>query len=139
MKQIKQKLLLTVTLLLCSISIANAEILSGSCGTNVTYTLDTESGELKIKGTGEMYDWNWDNAAPWYSIRSYVKSVSISDGVTSIGIYAFRGCSSLTSVTIPNSVTSTGNYAFYECTGLTSVTIPNSVTSIGDFAFSECI
>ena len=43
-----------------------------------------------------------------------------------------------TSVTIPNSVTSIGGYAFGGCSGLTSVTIPNSVTSIGDGAFSSC-
>ena len=40
--------------------------------------------------------------------------------------------------TIPNSVTSIGSYAFYGCTGLASVTIGNSVTSIGDNAFSGC-
>ena len=39
--------------------------------------------------------------------------------------------------TIPNSVTSIGSYAFYGCSGLTSVTIPNSVTSIGNWAFDR--
>ena len=39
---------------------------------------------------------------------------------------------------IPNSVTSIGDYAFWGCSGLTSVTIPNSVTSIGDRAFHRC-
>ena len=39
---------------------------------------------------------------------------------------------------IPNSVTSIGGYAFYGCTGLTSVEIPNSVTSIGGWAFYGC-
>ncbi|MBQ3325025.1 MAG: leucine-rich repeat protein [Muribaculaceae bacterium] len=58
--------------------------------------------------------------------------------VTSIGNYAFFGCSGLTSVTIPYSVTSIGNHAFRGCCGLTSITIPNSVTSIGGVAFLGC-
>ncbi len=65
-------------------------------------------------------------------------SVTIPNSVTSIGNYAFSGCSGLTSVTIPNSVTSIGGSAFYNCSGLTSVTIPNSVTSIGNIAFRGC-
>ena len=66
-------------------------------------------------------------------------SVIPSDGsVTSIGDYAFSGCTGLTSVTIPDSVTSIGGYAFYRCSGLTSVTIPDSVTSIGGYAFCGC-
>ena len=40
--------------------------------------------------------------------------------------------------TIPTSVTSIGKYAFTGCTNLTSVTIPDSVTSIGDYAFDDC-
>ena len=69
---------------------------------------------------------------------SCLQSVNIPNFVTSIGYYAFLGCSSLTSVTIPNSVTSIGGEAFSGCTGLTSVTIPNSVTSIGSAAFNGC-
>ena len=64
--------------------------------------------------------------------------VTIPDGVTSIGDYAFYDCSSLTSVTIPNSVTNIGASAFSGCRGLTSVTIPDSVTSIGSNAFFGC-
>jgi BspA type Leucine rich repeat region (6 copies) len=57
--------------------------------------------------------------------------------VTSIGVLAFEN-DSLTSVTIPGSVTSIGNYAFVGCTNLTSVTIPNSITNIGNYAFGFC-
>ena len=65
-------------------------------------------------------------------------SYAIPNSVTSIGDYAFSGCSSLTSVTIPDSVTSIGKWAFSECKSLTSVTIPGSVTSIGNCAFASC-
>jgi hypothetical protein len=63
---------------------------------------------------------------------------SIPASVTSIGSYAFVGCSSLTSVTIPDSVTSIESAAFADCSSLTSVTIPDSVTSIGNYAFVAC-
>ena len=68
---------------------------------------------------------------------SSLRSVTILDGVTSIGGEAFYDCSSLTSITIPNSVTSIGNGAFHDCSSLESVTIPNSVTSIGNGAFQN--
>ena len=69
---------------------------------------------------------------------SSLTSVTIGNGVTSIGGSAFRYCSSLTSVIIPYSVTSIGGYAFYDCSSLTSVIIPESVTSIGSCAFEGC-
>ena len=69
---------------------------------------------------------------------SSLSSVTIPPSVTSIGDYAFSGCSSLSSVTIPSSVASIGNWVFFGCSSLSSVTIPPSVTSIGDCAFSGC-
>ena len=64
--------------------------------------------------------------------------VNIPEGVTSIEVWAFRDCSSLTSVEIPDSVTSIWEGAFYGCSSLTSIEIPDSVTSIVSDAFSEC-
>jgi hypothetical protein len=63
------------------------------------------------------------------------KNTTIPNSVTSIGSYAFYGCTSLTSIVIPQSVTSIGDGAFGGCTSLTSIVIPQSVTSIGDGAF----
>ena len=64
---------------------------------------------------------------------SSLKSVIITGG-TSIGDYAFYGCSFLTSIEIPDSVTSIGNCAFYSC-GLKNLKISNNLTTIGDEAF----
>ena len=71
-------------------------------------------------------------------ISSSLKSVTLSEGMTSICDYAFSRCSGLESVAIPSSVTSIGKYAFSWCSGLKSVTIPSSVTSIGECAFRGC-
>ena len=67
-----------------------------------------------------------------------LSSVDIGNSVTSIGDKAFMYCRYLTSVSIPNSVTSIGEGAFVDCRGLASVTIPNSVTLIGANAFNGC-
>ena len=70
--------------------------------------------------------------------KSDFMSITIPSSITSIGDYAFDGCTGLTSITIPNSVTNIGSHAFAVCSGLTSIIIPNSVTSIGKHAFNAC-
>ena len=56
------------------------------------------------------------------------KNTVIPYSVTSIGDWAFSGCSSLTSVTIPNSVTSIGEGAFSYCYGLESIIVEEGNT-----------
>lgn len=65
-------------------------------------------------------------------------TVTIPDGVTTIGDSAFEACTSLTSVTIPDGVTTIGNSAFFYCTSLTTMTIGDGVTTIGTGAFEAC-
>ena len=125
--------------LFASAGITQAAIFDGPCGDNLTWSLNTQDSTLTITGSGEMTNWHGDpDFAPWYDYKSYIKYVSLPDGVTSIGDWAFRDCSGLTSIEIPNSVTGIGSDAFDGCSGLTSVTIGNRVTSIGNTAFSYC-
>ena len=146
MKKVWAVLLAAALLLALTLPAMAAEIVaSGTCGDDLTWTLDSE-GKLTISGTGEMWDyalsrkeeanllppwWNYILSNPFIDINTVV----ICDGVTSIGDAAFSQCWSLTSVTIPNSVTGIGDFAFDDCSNLTSVTIPDSVTSIGYGAF----
>ena len=116
--------------------------ISGHCGNkepngqNVCYTFNTTTGELVISGSGAIKDYYWDDS-PFYKQTS-IKTLIINNGVTSIGDYAFSGCSGLTSIIISDSVVSIGNYAFEDCSGLTNITIPDSVTRISEGAFSGC-
>ena len=111
-------------------------VYNGTCGTNLTWAVDTGTGVLAINGTGAMTNYSSDSSVPWYSYRSYIKTVTIADGVTSIGNYAFNSCAGLTSVTIPNRVTTIGHYAFYNCTDLTSVTFLGARPTLGARSFS---
>ena len=104
---------------------------SGTCGENVTWTLN--NGVLTISGTGAMKDQDLPSD---FSALNFSKAV-ITDGVTSIGQMSFERCFGLKSVTIPSSVTSIGFQAFYQCTALTDITIPDSVTSFGPDVFNE--
>ncbi|MBQ3194537.1 MAG: leucine-rich repeat protein [Oscillospiraceae bacterium] len=137
---------------------------SGTCGTNVTWTLN--NGTLTISGSGAMRDYSWNYSIgectmPWYDQKNTITSVVVGSGVTSIGDYAFYECRNLASVTLPSSVTSLGyrsfgyctslpginlpanlttmeGQAFATCSSLTSIDIPDGVTSIGAASFSNC-
>ena len=69
---------------------------------------------------------------------SRLTSLTLPDGITSIGISAFAYCSGLTSLNLPAGITSIDKYAFLDCSGLTSLTLPAGITSIGSRAFYGC-
>ena len=114
------------------------EMPGGSCGPDLTWTYDTDTRHLTITGSGEMEDFPGFRNRPWYSYIYSIESISLPDGLTSIGNVAFRELTKLTSVSIPEGVTRIGTQGFMACLEITSITLPSSLTSIGYSAFAGC-
>ena len=78
------------------------------------------------------------NAHHLYINGEEITELVIPNSVTTIGTFAFRGCSSLTSATIPNNVTEIGDGIFSDCTALASVSLPENLTKISVGMFYGC-
>lgn len=138
------------------------------CGEAASWSLDIENGVLTISGSGDMTDFvspssyeDKPDASPFYKYSSFIRSVVVEEGITSIGEYAFYKCKNIEEIKLPSTLTAIDSYAFYECSslknielpdgltiidyyafgycGLTSVDIPDGVTEIPDYCFSDCV
>ncbi|MCL1904275.1 MAG: leucine-rich repeat protein [Oscillospiraceae bacterium] len=117
-------------------SITNIEYFNFSECSNFTAVI-VDSGNADFSSQdGVLYNKDKTQILLHPCNKAYTSFV-IPNSVTSIGDYAFSGCSNLTSITIPTGVTKIGAAAFENCGGLTSVEIPN-VTELGSHAFSGC-
>ena len=110
-----------------------APVLTGAFGEYVNYSLNTATGELVLSGTGSTWDYTSQHL-PWEDYSRYIRTVTVGDGITRIGHYAFAG-SAVETVTIGNNVTSIGEGAFFECLSLKDITFSNSLNSIGIASF----
>lgn len=142
-------------------------VTSGTCGANVTWEYNPDNGTLTIGGTGAMADYYFMTSfdkeeAPWNAYKAQITTVTIENGVTHLGAYAFDHCKNLTTVTVPSSVVSMGEGVFYicekletldfssttvkeipknafnQCYLLKTVKFPNTLTTIGQDAFYYC-
>lgn len=157
----RKKLFFIFALLCLTVTSTWAQtVASGTCGVDdpatnnhdesqdVTWKLTgTESNyTLTISGTGDMADYN--NEPPgWDGYKEKITSIVIGEGVTSIGICAFKDCSGLTTITIPACVKRIEGIAFKCCSNLTSVYVlrnelegqdEEKITTLGNDAFEGC-
>ena len=115
---------------------------SGTCGENVTYTLDS-NGVLAISGEGEIKKGAFQGEYPpmgitaKYSNYEKINRIEIYNGVTAIGDAAFLSCYNVKSVSLPVTLETIGSSAFFRTGSLTSIMIPESVESIGRRAFYQ--
>ena len=118
---------------------------SGTCGTNLNWSLNLQTKELTISGEGRVmtdYD-NSSNKAPWRTYSSSVKYLTIPSVLRHIGDWAFGNCTALERMTQIGSTVSynasIGNSAFRGCSNLKGqITINAGVQTIGEFAFHSC-
>ena len=127
---------------------ATLQTVSGTTDDGLTWSLaQDDSGNytrLTVGGNGAMQNYShitdgttttWRTTAPWgYGLTS----VTVGNGVTAIGSYAFIGCLSLAAATIGSSVATIGQHAFDHCDALLTVTLPASVTTLGQGVFYNC-
>lgn len=118
------------------LNVQASEVEDNSCGANLTWTY--ENGTLTVEGTGAMYNYDDIDFAPWYEYREEITSVSLPDGLYSVGDFAFYNCTSLTTVTLPDTVVSIGMKSFMDCENLQIFTTGSSLMSIYDSAFESC-
>ncbi len=139
-----------VTELTAKVNEITGDVVSvGKCGDNINYVLYSD-GKLILKGTGTMYDYASSietsrNNSPFCD-NDRIKSVVISEGITSIGEFAFSFCNNLKTATLPTSLKTIKRNGFMphideyivhqNLYGLTEITIPPKVTEIAKYAFS---
>ena len=109
---------------------------SGNLDENISWTFDPNTGALTIQGTGDMPTVQ-GYGYPWKAFD--VRTVTISNGVTSIAEEAFADCTEITSVSLPDSLASIGYAAFRGCHSLGNFSkIPEGLGYIGNEAFRDC-
>ena len=119
--------------------ITATDIYGGQCGDNITWLLTPSTGELKITGTGAMWDYdNTTNIAPWRAHKDNIKLLTLSEGITHVGNQAFRELDKVEqTLTLPSTLVSIGDYAFvsFGTDGIGALTLPESLTTLGQIAF----
>ena len=84
-----------------------------------------------------------ENGAEYFAEGAFegnenLTSVTIPDGVTTLGAYTFEYCSALSQVTLPDGLLSIGARAFHNCTSLRTINLGADLLTIGENAFENC-
>ena len=112
-------------------------IASGTFTTGVNWAVYSD-GALEITGNGAIPDFIYPEDVPWYDNINSITSIVVGEGVTSVGIGAFRNLGNAVTATLPTSLKTIGAYTFDYCEKLQTVTIQSGVTSVGEYAFGYC-
>lgn len=117
-----------------------AYALNGSALTKVTLSTDQITANCFAYFTGDVVvTLGKSTELPADAFYKYAgTSVTLPEGLTAVGDYAFRECSALTEVVFPETVRSFGKNVFYDNTAIKYVTFPETVDSFGARMFRGC-
>ncbi len=124
--------------------IAQAQHLKGTWNKDITWELDTVTGELNIRGTGTIEGTYWSDKkgkwidSPWKPYLSNIKHIIIAPGAKRIERYCFQRCEQLVDVLLPDGLEEIGESAFYDCKKLVNIEFPTSLKTLETNAFSYC-
>ena len=79
-----------------------------------------------------------DDAGGAFKGCTSLKTLTLAEGLRSLGPCAFKDCTSLTGVTLPSSLETLYYGVFKNCASLTSIVIPDSVTTMYGHVFEGC-
>lgn len=130
--------LFTVLMVLSVSFICTFAVENGTCGTSANWSFDPSIGELKISGSGPMTSYSNADNVPWRTYTDRITKITIDEGISKIGNYAFKNCTQASEIIISESVTEIGYSAFDNCKSVRQISIPSSVEKINDAPFYGC-
>lgn len=121
----------------------NINVFSGKYATTDGKFLIRDGILLAVAGNGKTSIVVPDGVtalAPTVFYNSPFATITLPDGLTEIGEFAFGWNYSLTGLTLPESLRTIGSRAFYGCQNeaFTTLTIPSGVTEVGEDILDNC-
>lgn len=155
----KKRRLLTAMLALWFGLPSFAEVYEGTCGENVRYSLDTETGVLALTGEGIISSSTYTVPLPWDAHKKSIKKIEADEGIEFPQFDWLAGCESIvepqynktTFIYLPRNYRSSSYnygapagikviapYAFSKCQKVWNIYINAGCEVIGKNAFSAC-
>lgn len=118
---------------------------TGTCGADITFRLEWDgdyNGTLTLEGSGAMDDYHLASLdfrlSPWDFDKDTIVAITIGEGITHIGAFAFNECPDLVTLQLPATLRSIGEAAFAGCGQLILDQLPQGVETVDDTAFEDC-
>ena len=105
---------------------------------SITWSFDSSDGHLFLSGSGDMLEREKTSDYEWYGFRNSIKSLTIGEGVTSVGANAFTGFVNLGEIIVGKDVKKIGNNSFAGCAKLSLISFVGEPGNISSSAFVGC-